>query len=64
MFHKKESNYLYHVTDCSMEPTEAPLYILSERFGQFFILFKCFVVDMNTFLTIKYKVNSNEKGYF
>ena len=40
MFHKEENNYLYHVTDCSMEPTEAPLYILSEGFGKFFILFK------------------------
>ena len=57
MLHKEENNYLYRVTDCSMEPTEAPLYILSERFGKFFILFKCFVVDMNTLLTINYKVN-------
>ena len=40
MFHKEESNYLYHITDCSMEPTEAPLYILSEGFGKFFVLFK------------------------
>ena len=40
MLHKEENNYLYRVTDCSMEPTEAPLYILSEGFGKFFILFK------------------------
>ena len=40
MFHKGENNYLYHVTDCSMEPTGASLYILSEGSGKFFILFK------------------------
>ena len=40
MLHKEENNYLYRVTDCSMEPTEALLYILSEGFGKFFILFK------------------------